>query len=115
MTPADFRQSALSMPEAVESAHFGQADFRVRKKIFSGMDFVQKHGTLKLSPEDQTLLIDAVSTAAFPAPGSWGAKGWTKINLADFLAKDLPFWMERAWRITAPTSLVRNFDAAQVK
>ena len=35
MTGADFRRIALSMPEAVEGAHFGNADFRVGGKIFA--------------------------------------------------------------------------------
>jgi len=37
VTAADFRRIALSMPEAVEGAHFGNADFRVgpRQYIYS--------------------------------------------------------------------------------
>jgi hypothetical protein len=35
MTGTDFRRIALSMPEAVEGAHFGNADFRVDGKIFA--------------------------------------------------------------------------------
>jgi hypothetical protein len=35
MTAADFRRIALSMPEAVEGSHFGNADFRVGNKIFA--------------------------------------------------------------------------------
>ena len=35
MTGADFRRIALSMPEAVEGAHFGNPDFRVGGKIFA--------------------------------------------------------------------------------
>ncbi len=35
MTPDDARRIALSMPEALESAHMGHPDFRVRGKIFA--------------------------------------------------------------------------------
>lgn len=109
MTPAQFRQTALSMPEAVEAAHHGKADFRVRKKIFATLDTLSNLGTLKLTPQDQTQLIDALGDTAFPANGSWGAKGWTKLILPA-LPDDITFWMKRAWTITAPATLHRTTD-----
>ena len=36
MTSAQFRKLALAQPEALESSHFGKADFRVRNRIFAG-------------------------------------------------------------------------------
>jgi hypothetical protein len=107
MTPEQFRSCALSQLEAVEGGHQGQVDFRVRKKIFATMDGAKNLGTLKLTPEDQALLIEAVGAAAFPANGSWGAKGWTKLTLSE-LPEDMAFWMHRAWAITAPATLVRR-------
>lgn len=35
MKGEDFRNLALSLPEAAESSHFGAADFRVRGRIFA--------------------------------------------------------------------------------
>ncbi|MFZ1728228.1 MAG: MmcQ/YjbR family DNA-binding protein [Albidovulum sp.] len=113
MTVDEFRTLARAQPEAVESAHFGQPDFRVGNKIFAGLDRSNSLGTLKLTPEDQSLLIEACGNAAFPAAGSWGAKGWTKIALADVSAADLGFWMQRAWHITAPPSLLRRHDIVE--
>ena len=34
---ADFRRTALRLPEATEGAHMGHPDFRVRNKIFASL------------------------------------------------------------------------------
>ena len=112
MTPDQFRETALQMPEATEGGHHDQTDFRVRKKIFATMDADNNLGTLKLTPDDQTVLIEAVGDAALPANGSWGAKGWTKLSL-DQMPDDIQFWMLRAWSLTAPNSLVQKQEASQ--
>ena len=39
MTADDFRQIALSLPEASESAHMDHPDFRVRGKIFATLGY----------------------------------------------------------------------------
>src|SRR5436190_22674219 len=43
MKGADFRRLALSMPEAAEGSHFGNADFRVGGKIFATLS-LEKEG-----------------------------------------------------------------------
>src|SRR5689334_8472047 len=72
MTPAQFRKLALAMPQSEEKSHFGQPDFRVRGKIFAGLDPDGTRGTLKLSPELQAMLLDARPHAFSPAAGYWG-------------------------------------------
>lgn len=42
MTPDEFRRLALSMPQAVESAHMDHPDFRVGKKIFATLGVSQR-------------------------------------------------------------------------
>src|SRR5215472_16738888 len=76
MTGADFRRIALSMPDATEGAHFGNADFRVRGKIFATLS-LEKHGfgVLLLSPEQQTGMVDDEPEIFSPVPGGWGLKG----------------------------------------
>ena len=39
MTVDEFRKMALSLPEALEAAHMGHADFRVRGKIFATLGY----------------------------------------------------------------------------
>ena len=39
MTAAQFREIALSFPEAVEAAHMGHPDFRVGGRIFATLGY----------------------------------------------------------------------------
>lgn len=106
MTASEFRQLALACLEVVESSHQGQADFRVRKKVFATLDETARVGTLKLQAEQQELLIAALGNAVYPASGSWGAKGWTKLRLTDLAVDDVAGGMRMAWTNVAPKKLI---------
>ena len=59
MTAADFRRIALSMPEAVEGSHFGNADFRGAGKIFATLALEKEgYGVLLLTPEQQAEMVE---------------------------------------------------------
>ena len=53
MTDDDFRKIALSLPEAIESAHMGHPDFRVGGKIFATLMPEDGWGMVKLTPDEQ--------------------------------------------------------------
>ena len=54
MTPDGFRRLALSLPEAIESAHMGHPDFRVGGRIFATLGSPDSsHGMVKLKPDQQ--------------------------------------------------------------
>lgn len=103
--PAQVRALALSLPEAVESSHFDQPDFRVRGKIFATLDVDGKRGTLKLAPELQAMVLDARSEVFFPAAGYWGRQGWTNYHVAKIELGELTGLMEEAWLRVAPKKL----------
>jgi hypothetical protein len=42
VTAEDFRTFALSLPDAIESAHMHHPDFRVRGKIFATLGYPDK-------------------------------------------------------------------------
>jgi YjbR protein len=53
VTADDFRKLALSLPEAVESAHMHHPDFRVRGKIFATIGYPDRNWAVaKLTPEE---------------------------------------------------------------
>jgi hypothetical protein len=106
MTPADFRRLALSLPEALEGAHFGQADFRVHGKIFATLSLEKEgYGVLLLSPEEQAGMIEDAPDVFSPVPGGWGRKGSTRIRLATAPPDIAESALRTAWRKRAPKRL----------
>src|SRR5262245_35077050 len=107
VTPGTFRRLALRLPEATEAVHMGHPDFRVRNKIFASLGTPDREwATVKLTPEQQGVLIEAEPTMFKPAAGAWGRRGWTHVRIAATDADTLKSALDMAWRNTAPKSLV---------
>jgi hypothetical protein len=82
MTPSDFRQLALRLPEAVQGAHMGHADFRIDGRIFATLGYPAAGWSMvKLSPEQQELFVRAEPLAFVPVKGAWGRQGCTNVKL----------------------------------
>ena len=76
MTADDFRQIALGLPEASESAHMDHPDFRVRGKIFATLGYPDRDwGMVKLTPAQQATLVARNRPPLYPrrVPGDDGA------------------------------------------
>ena len=97
MTPNEFRELALSFPEAIESAHMRHPDFRVGGRIFATLGYPNEDSAMvKLSPDDQKEFVRTSPRVFKPVKGAWGRQGATNIHLG-----------------AAKRSLVRNaLDAA---
>ena len=107
MTAADFRRIALSLPEAVEGAHFGNADFRVGGKIFATLALEKEgFGTLLLTPEQQAGMVEDAPDLFSPVPGGWGRQGATRVRLAKVPPGILEAALRTAWRKRAPKRLL---------
>jgi hypothetical protein len=107
VTAADFRRIALSMPEAVEGSHFGNADFRVAGKIFATLALEKDgYGVLLLTPEQQAGMVEDEPKAFSPVPGGWGRKGSTRVRLANVAPDILEAALRMAWRRKAPKRLM---------
>ena len=107
MTPRDFQRIALSLPEAVESQHFGNADFRVDGKIFATLSCAKEgFGVLLLTPEQQAGMIEDAPKLFSPVPGGWGRKGSTRVLLAKVPRDILEAALRTAWRRKAPKRLL---------
>jgi len=107
MTSAGFRQVALSMPSAIESAHMGHPDFRVGGKIFSTL-FTRdatEWGMIKLTPRQQREIIKNNPEMFQPIKGGWGRRGCTQVCLKAANKKSLRSAMFTAWCNTAPKKL----------
>lgn len=103
MTPADFRRLALSLPQAVESAHMGHPDFRVGGKVFASLGFPNREfGAVMLTPDDQEVFLKARPKVFTPAPGAWGRAGSTQVRLGRAPKELVRDALTAAWRRRVP-------------
>ncbi|MBR0830701.1 MmcQ/YjbR family DNA-binding protein [Bradyrhizobium manausense] len=111
MTLGRFRRIALALPNAVEGSHHGKADFRVGKRVFATLGYPDdKWGMVKLTPQQQTMLIDAEPGVFRPVPGAWGKNGSTNVLVAEADQVTLRSALTMAWRNVAPKSLLALHD-----
>jgi hypothetical protein len=107
-----FRRIALSMPEAVEAAHGGHPDFRVGKKIFATLGYPDASlAMVKLTPEQQSIVVAAEPKIFVPVPGGWGRSGSTNVRLEAADAETLKSALAMAWSNAAPAALQSQRDA----
>jgi len=105
MSIGRFRKIALGLPDAVEGAHQGRADFRVKKRIFATLGYPDEDwGMVKLTPEQQAVLVEAEPDIFRPVPGGWGKGGATNVRLAKADATTLKSALAMAWRNIAEGS-----------
>jgi hypothetical protein len=108
LTAANFRRIALGLPEAVESSHFGHADFRVGGKIFATLSLQSEgYGVLLLTPEQQAGMVEDEPKIFSPVPGGWGRKGSTRVLLAKVAPDILEAALRTAWSRKAPRRLLQ--------
>lgn len=108
MTIDDFRRLALSLPEAVESAHMDHPDFRVRNKIFATLGYPERGWAMvKVTLNQQKLLLRADPEAFLAVTGAWGRKGATTVRLHAASKATVRKALAAAWCNTAPKKLVR--------
>ncbi|KAB1074708.1 MmcQ/YjbR family DNA-binding protein [Methylobacterium planeticum] len=112
MLPEDVRALALMLPEVIEGAHMGNADFRVGGRIFATLWSEEERTVLKLTPGHQAVLIEAEPALFAPLPGAWGRRGWTNLDLPEADEEVLRGALLNAWRATAPPALVAAYDPA---
>jgi hypothetical protein len=92
---------ALDMAEAVEGAHMGHPDFRVRNRIFATLHHDRKFGMVKLTPDQQKTFVRGNPAAFAPEAGAWGRAGCTGVRLDAVDEVTLGEAMTLAWQNTA--------------
>ena len=111
MSAAALRKLALALPEAAESAHMGQPDFRVRGKIFASLHRSDDFVVVMLAPEQQAHLMAAEPDIFSPAVGAWGRQGWTRVDLKSDRTT-MQSALLAGWRNVAPKRVVAAYDTA---
>jgi hypothetical protein len=102
MSAARFRKVALGLSGVVEGAHQGHADFRVGKRVFATLGYPDEAwGMVKLTVEQQAVLVEAEPEIFRPVPGGWGKRGATNVRLASADTTTLQSALGLAWRNVA--------------
>jgi hypothetical protein len=103
ITPDEFRELALRLPETVEQQHQGHPDFRVAGKVFATLGWPDTAwGMVKLPIEEQKTRVGTQPEVFEPAPGAWGQRGSTKIRLAAAEIDLIEQVLRVAWGNVAP-------------
>jgi hypothetical protein len=110
MTAQEFRELALSLPEATEAAHMGHPDFRVCGKIFATLGPAEAWGMAKLTSEQQALFVRTEPRVFQPVKGAWGRRGCTYVRLEAATEPSVRQALIAAWRNTAPKRLAQQLD-----
>jgi hypothetical protein len=111
MTADDFRALATSFPEAMPGSHFDVEDFRVGGRIFATLRKADGRAVLKVSPDDQQLLMATAPGIFEPVGGAWGQKGWTRVDLDAADPAAVRHAMAKAFRSVAPKRLRDSVDS----
>jgi hypothetical protein len=100
VTPDQFRRIALSLPGAVEASHQGHPDFRAgkRNKIFATLGYPDDQwAMIKLTPDQQALLVTTQPEVFQPVKGAWGAGGSTNVKLKAARTAGVKTALRMAW------------------
>jgi hypothetical protein len=109
MTADGFRELALGLPEATESAHMGHPDFRVGRKIFATLGFPdEKWAMVKLTPQQQAEFVELHPKAFAPVKGEWGRRGATNVLLRAARKPAVLSALVAAFRNIAPKRLANE-------
>jgi hypothetical protein len=82
MTADDFRDIILALDGAEEGAHMGHPDFRANGRIFASLHSQDRFGMVKLTPDEQKVLVREHPKTFAPSAGAWGRQGCTNVTLA---------------------------------
>ena len=114
MSPSRFRRVALALPGAIEGAHRDRADFRVGKRIFATLGYPDDDwGMVKLTPLQQSVLVEAEPDIFRPVPGGWGKQGYTNMLLEKADAATLKSALTMAWKNVASKDSAKRRVARQ--
>jgi hypothetical protein len=113
MTADDFRRLALSMQDAIEGAHMGHPDFRANGRIFATLRGDDEWGMVKVSPEEQQVLLRDAPAVFVPAAGAWGRQGCTHVRLAAADFATVRAAMTLAWNAVVAARPPRSVPAVR--
>ena len=100
---------AMALPGTDEHDHWGHRGFRVGDHTYAVLWPLEQIAILKLSQDDQHALL-SMDPYTFTVD-QWAEQGWTKVLLKGITRNDFAEQLERAWRLVAPKSALKELDS----
>lgn len=110
----DFRELALSMPYALEKAHFDRTGVRAnapRGKMLATMSAEETEANVFLSMEEREILCEAEPDVFYTVPNKWSEKGATTVRVSKASTEILKLVILMSWRSAAPPKVLKEYDA----
>jgi hypothetical protein len=102
MTADDFRELALNLKGAIESAHMNHPDFRAHGRIFATLGYPDNtRGMVKLPLPEQKRFVEMHPEAFTPVKGAWGLQGSTSVLLSAAKRDVVTQALDLAWQNSA--------------
>lgn len=81
MTLEEVSEMLEGLPGVVRCRQDGAVDFQVDKSIFASIT-IDRLVVLKLSIDQQAMMVKSDPKGFAPVKGAWGDRGWTEMNFA---------------------------------
>ena len=101
MTPQQFRQAALAMPDVVEGSHHDHPDFRAHGRVIASLHPDGEHAMVRVAVAVQQQFVARHAGACKPANGAWGRAGCTMLLLAAVPLAVVRDALAEAWQFGA--------------
>jgi len=115
MTHNEFRRIALGLTGAAEGAHMGHPDFRLDGRIFATLHTDLKSGMVKLTPEQQSRVLEESPAMFSPEAGAWGRQGCTRVHLEAADPEVLGDAITLAWQNAGQKAKTKNLKPKKLK
>jgi hypothetical protein len=108
---ATVRRLATSLPGVEEGTSYGTPSWKVRGKFMGRLRDDDKVFVAKVDKGEKRLLMEAEPDVFFETPHYKGY-GYVLVRLANIGEDELAEVIEDAWRLAAPSTLVKERDQA---
>lgn len=111
----DVRRIALELPGAYEQAsHGGAPSFRTKPRGFAWLRDQPEALALHVASEEDKFALIAASPAVYFTIPHYDGYAMVLVRLDAIATDELAEMVTESWRLRAPVSLVRRFDAGDV-
>ena len=107
VTYDQLKREALRLPDVAESSSYGTPALKVRGKLMVRLKEDLETVVLRTRWEDRERLM-TLYPEAFHVTDHYRAHPWVLLRLSAAPRVHLPKWLESAWRLAAPKSLVKK-------